>query len=68
MNMLAEIKWHCDHALDEWINNAIIRYSQFMRLPEGDYVPPVDVDIIWHTHQLSGPKYWLVLLLPLRVM
>jgi Glycine-rich domain-containing protein-like len=60
MNMLSELKWHLDHTLDEWINNAIIRYAQFMRLPEAECVPPVDVDIIWHTHQLAGPKYWLV--------
>ncbi|KAF8810911.1 hypothetical protein BYT27DRAFT_7253253 [Phlegmacium glaucopus] len=57
MNMIAEIKDH-DHGLDEWLSNAIVRYAQFMRLPEAGCVPPVDVDIIWHTHQLAGPKYW----------
>jgi hypothetical protein len=33
-----------------------------MRLPENGLLPPLDVDIIWHTHQLVGTKYWLVIL------
>jgi hypothetical protein len=59
--MLMSIKQH-GGSYDAWIINAITRYGQFMRLPEHPFRPPVDVDIIWHTHQLDGTKYWLVIL------
>jgi hypothetical protein len=58
VRMLAEIKSHESAGNDQWINDAISRYPSFMRLPIGDHVPPVDVDIVWHTHQLSGTRYW----------
>ncbi|KAF7433682.1 hypothetical protein PC9H_005645 [Pleurotus ostreatus] len=38
-------------------SQATNRYIRFMCLPLGNYVPPVDVDIIWHTHQLKGLQY-----------
>ncbi|KAL4255417.1 hypothetical protein AB1N83_011984 [Pleurotus pulmonarius] len=38
-------------------SQATNRYIRFMCLPLGNYVPPVDVDIIWHTHQLKGKQY-----------
>ena len=25
--------------------------------PDAFFVPTLDIDLAWHTHQLSGPKY-----------
>ncbi|KAF4574354.1 hypothetical protein EYR40_005929 [Pleurotus pulmonarius] len=38
-------------------SQTINRYVRFMCLPLEAPVPPVDVDIIWHTHQLKGTQY-----------
>lgn len=44
----------------EWIVRAIDDYPRYMRLPKVNFVPPVEVDVIWHTHQLSGIAYRFV--------
>ncbi|TDL30128.1 hypothetical protein BD410DRAFT_834312 [Rickenella mellea] len=56
-NMLAEVAKFESAGNVQWITHAIREYDKYMRLPEGDYVPPLDVDIVWHTHQHSGMKY-----------
>ncbi|KAG9219595.1 hypothetical protein CCMSSC00406_0008198 [Pleurotus cornucopiae] len=38
-------------------SQTVNRYVRFMCLPLEAPVPPVDVDIIWHTHQLKGTQY-----------
>lgn len=38
-------------------SQTVNRYVRFMCLPLEAPVPPVDVDIIWHTHQLKGTRY-----------
>ncbi|KDQ28713.1 hypothetical protein PLEOSDRAFT_156451 [Pleurotus ostreatus PC15] len=38
-------------------SQTVNRYVRFMCLPLEAPVPPVDVDIIWHTHQLKGAQY-----------
>jgi len=55
--MLHAVQEHENDGNGEWIVHAIKDYPQYMRLPEGNYVPPVEVDIIWHTHQLCGLTY-----------
>jgi hypothetical protein len=55
--MLDAIDNYKDDDKGEWIDRAIKYYPQYMRLPEGNHVPPVEIDIVWHTHQLSGMAY-----------
>lgn len=55
--MLHTIEEYKNDNKGEWIVRAIDDYPRYIRLPEGNYVPPVEVDIIWHTHQLSGVTY-----------
>jgi hypothetical protein len=61
--MLHAVKMHNlkDDDNGEWIVRAIEDYPRYMRLPKVNFVPPVEVDVIWHTHQLSGITYRFVL-------
>lgn len=46
---------------ERWIDQAIENYPLFMGLASEDFlIPPVEVDIVWHTHQLAGTHYRLV--------
>jgi hypothetical protein len=56
--MLDDIETYERTGDGQWMDDATKRYPAFMKLPPGDHVPPMDVDIVWHTHQLSGTKYW----------
>ena len=46
---------------DEWIDNAVTRYAQFLELaklhPNKTIVPTLDVDLIWHAHMLTPLDY-----------
>ena len=47
-----------DHvALSSIINAALDRYVRFMAFDADDTVPPLDVDLVFHTHQLSGSLF-----------
>ena len=45
---------------EAFLTNAISRYEKFVALystTEGALAPPVDVDLVWHTHMLRGADY-----------
>ena len=49
---------------DEWIDRAIVRYSDFLQLARDHpgkgpraLVPTLDIDLIWHVHMLSPLDY-----------
>ncbi|KAL0564519.1 hypothetical protein V5O48_017528 [Marasmius crinis-equi] len=46
---------------DDILLHAIVRYHRFMELlassPESFFVPTLDIDLAWHTHQLMPSKY-----------
>ena len=47
---------------EAFLANAIRRYEKFVALcstTEGALTPPVDVDLVWHTHMLRGADYEL---------
>ena len=47
---------------EAFLVNAIRRYEKFVVLcstTEGALAPPVDVDLVWHTHMLRGADYEL---------
>ena len=57
---MSQYGWlHCP-SLESTLEQAIVRYLNFFSLlaekPEG-IVPALDVDLIWHTHQLSPAVY-----------
>ncbi|KAJ8597620.1 hypothetical protein M405DRAFT_724080 [Rhizopogon salebrosus TDB-379] len=41
--------------------NSIVKYHAFLGLmqssPSGFFVPTLDIDLVWHTHQLTAQKY-----------
>ncbi|GLB34355.1 putative glycine-rich domain-containing protein-like [Lyophyllum shimeji] len=43
------------------LRHAIARYHGFLDLlaasPKSVFVPTLDIDLVWHTHQLMGPEY-----------
>lgn len=43
------------------LHHATARYHAFLDLmaasPADFLVPTLDIDLIWHTHQLAGPRY-----------
>jgi hypothetical protein len=55
-----KIEW-CGHASFEGhasnLANAIVRYHRFLALDPKSMVPPVDIDLVFHTHQLQGSAF-----------
>jgi len=59
--------WHRSPDADEIITRSIARYANFFRILRttnraahgGMVVPTLDVDLVWHTHQLSCASYRL---------
>ncbi|KAF8076953.1 hypothetical protein FPV67DRAFT_1473294 [Lyophyllum atratum] len=43
------------------LHHAIARYHAFLDLlaasPKSQFAPTLDIDLVWHTHQLMGPEY-----------
>ncbi|GLB34329.1 putative expressed protein [Lyophyllum shimeji] len=43
------------------LQHAVARYHAFLDLmaasPDAFYVPTLDIDLVWHTHQLAGERY-----------
>ncbi|KAH9035881.1 hypothetical protein EDB85DRAFT_2211533, partial [Lactarius pseudohatsudake] len=42
------------------LHHAIVRYHAFLDLMSSSQmvvVPTLDIDLVWHSHQLSGPRY-----------
>lgn len=59
--MLKTVDGYKDEESTSWINRATENYFSFMQFPsDRTLVPPVEIDIVWHTHQLSGIAYKLV--------
>lgn len=54
--------WIRSPGLDGTIRRALGRYEQFLRLfkiyPSQMFVPTLDIDLAWHTHQCSPSKYY----------
>ncbi|KAJ7761130.1 hypothetical protein B0H16DRAFT_1531933 [Mycena metata] len=57
---MSEIHWCCDKCVDPFEGNygvlelAVERYAKFLSLDPTGVVPPPDIDIAFHTHQLKG--------------
>lgn len=61
-DMLRVLDENIGHADGRWIEEAIKEYLQFMQFESNESVSPsVEIDIVWHTHQLSGVHYLFVL-------
>ncbi|KAI9447796.1 hypothetical protein H4582DRAFT_2068384 [Lactarius indigo] len=49
---------HADAAV---LHHAVVRYHAFLDLMASSQhmliVPTLDIDLVWHSHQLSGPRY-----------
>lgn len=55
-----DFDWLHSPALKTTIKRAIVRYSRFMDLiAEKNFfcVPTLDIDLVWHTHQLTPSRY-----------
>lgn len=55
--------WISSPALDGTVRRASHRYNNFLRLyklyPTTMFVPTLDIDLVWHTHQCSPSKYYV---------
>jgi len=53
--------WIRSPAFEGTLQRAVDRYSKFLRLfkwyPNTMFVPTLDIDLVWHTHQLSASHY-----------
>jgi hypothetical protein len=56
---MAQFGWLHNPTLSSTLRFAIIRYERFFRLMKAAYgiVPTLDVDLVWHTHQLCPRRY-----------
>lgn len=52
--------WLHSPALKNTMDRAIVRYGRFMNLIAEKHfcVPTLDIDLVWHTHQLSPYRYY----------
>lgn len=54
--------WIRSPALRDTLSRATTRYSQFLKLIKANsgkmMVPTLDIDLVWHTHQLSPSHYY----------
>ncbi|EPT03014.1 hypothetical protein FOMPIDRAFT_1159610 [Fomitopsis schrenkii] len=66
IDSMDDLGWTAPGFFDDEINEALLthalaRYHAFLDLlsiaPNAFYVPTLDIDIVWHTHQLTGSKY-----------
>ncbi|KAK6457359.1 uncharacterized protein RJT20DRAFT_150143 [Scheffersomyces xylosifermentans] len=60
---ITEIDWLHSPALKEGVAESIIRYSRFFKMltlydNQRMLVPTLDIDLVWHTHQLSLHSYF----------
>jgi hypothetical protein len=55
--------WIRSPALESTIRRARQRYNNFLRLfklyPSTMFVPTLDIDLVWHTHQCSPSQYYV---------
>lgn len=57
---MAQFGWLHSPTLRATLARAIVRYSRFFSLvgtANGPTVPTLDIDLVWHTHQLSPGNY-----------
>lgn len=54
--------WIRSPALEGTLRRAITRYTKFLKLmalyPKTMFVPTLDIDLVWHTHQCSPSQYF----------
>lgn len=58
---MIEFKWLFSPFIGLTIDESIERYHNFfqlMRSSDHPIVPTLDIDLVWHTHQLSQPQYF----------
>lgn len=58
---LTRVGWIHSPYSDSIFRRAIARYSSFLRLFHAglvSVVPTLDIDLVWHTHQLSPVEYF----------
>ncbi|PPR02797.1 hypothetical protein CVT24_002220, partial [Panaeolus cyanescens] len=63
---MKELKWSTPDFLNKSdvriLHHAVARYHAFLDLmathPETMLVPTLDIDLVWHTHQLMHSRYW----------
>lgn len=53
--------WIRSPAVDGTLRRALDRYQKFLKLfkiyPKEMFVPTLDIDLVWHTHQCSSERY-----------
>ncbi|KAL2004955.1 hypothetical protein VTN00DRAFT_2805 [Thermoascus crustaceus] len=58
---MEEQLWLRSPVAGDTLRRAIERYSRFLQLlrlyPDTTLVPPLDIDLVWHTHQCSPSQY-----------
>lgn len=62
VNKMWDRVWIRSPALDGTVRRARDRYSKFLKLfklyPTKMFVPTLDIDLVWHTHQCSPSRYY----------
>ncbi|PPR07443.1 hypothetical protein CVT24_007709 [Panaeolus cyanescens] len=66
VDKMKELKWSAPNFLDKSdariLQHAVARYHAFLDLlathPGTMLVPTLDIDLVWHTHQLTHSRYW----------
>lgn len=60
---MQDFDWIRSPALRHTVSQAVARYTGFFEVmssfPNNVAVPTFDVDLVWHTHQLSPPEYFI---------
>jgi hypothetical protein len=61
LQFVAKLNWLCSPAVEQTLGKAIVKYGRFVDLiaayPKELACPTLDVDLAWHTHQLSPKSY-----------
>lgn len=64
VNKMWDRMWIRSPALDGTLQRAGDRYSKFLKLfklyPTKMFVPTLDIDLVWHTHQCSPLRYCMI--------
>ena len=57
-----DIDWLHSPAVSSTISRLLVKYERYLKIiqenPRHTAVPTLDVDLAWHTHQLSAPAYY----------
>jgi hypothetical protein len=63
VDKMQHIDWLHSPALQSTMARLLVRYDRFFTIlekyPSNTAVPTLDIDLAWHTHQLSPQSYWL---------